>query len=201
MTWYGTTLQVPFNQWGVPASRCRVDFGAVQADQGTRWFSKLRQPWCEWIALLSGSPGLKQNEMALCSCHRDIGETFRFSSTFQFIAVARRMPQSPMRIERYAPAAGAVRWGHTPQRTFARRGRFPQIGADHHWILQTFAAMHSDNSNCTLGKITEGLALFWVRVGRVKALASQPIGTTGGIQALAVHRVLHESCTLLKVTE
>ena len=38
--------------------------------------------------------------------------------------------------------------------------------------------MNSHHRNRTFGQITEGLALLWDRVGRVKALASLPIGTT-----------------------
>ena len=118
MTWYGTTSQVPFNHAGVPSVGYGVDFGSVQADQGTRWVSELLQPCGEWIALLPSCPGLKQNEMAFGPRDRDVGETFRFSATFQFIALACRMPQSPMWIQRYAPAAGLVSSGHSPQRTF-----------------------------------------------------------------------------------
>ena len=178
MTWHCTTLQVPFNHAGVPAFWHRFDFGSVQADQRTRWISEFLQPWCEWVALLPGCLGLKQNEMAFGPRHRDVGEAFRFGATLQLIAMTCSIPQPPMRIESHTPAAGVVPWGYAPQRTFPCRGCFPQIRTDHHRLLQSLAAMNSHNSNRTLGQITEGLALFWDRVRRIKALASQPIGTT-----------------------
>ena len=35
----------------------------------------------------------------------------------------------------------------------------------------------------------------------MQALSPQPVRTTGGIEPLAVHGVLHQACALLKVSE
>ena len=159
------------------------------------------QPWREWIAFLSGGPGFEQHEVAFGPCDRNVGESFGFRLALPGVVMAGGIPQSPVWIERHAPAGRAISRRYAPERTFRWRRGFPQIRTDHHGILQTLAAVNGHHRHCTRGKVAERLPLFRDRVGWVKPLASQPIGTAGGVQTLAVHGVLHKSRTLLKISE
>ena len=61
--------------------------------------------------------------------------------------------------------------------------------------------MHRDNGNGAGGEIAVGLTFLGNGVRRMQALSPQPVRTTGGIETLAMHGVLHQPCALLQVSE
>ena len=62
-----------------------------------------------------------------------------------------------MGVERNLPGPLWIVWRVTPKRAFALSWCLPQIGADHHGVLQSFASVHGDNGHRAFRQVAVGL--------------------------------------------
>ena len=113
---------------------------------------------------------------------------------------------APVGVEVQIQAGLVVPWRQPapPQPLAARLGRgrgLPQVRADHHGIVQAFAAVHRHHGDRRLGGIAAaevligGIALF------LQPQVAQPIGCGHGAEPLAVHLLLHQLGRLLQIRQ
>ena len=130
--------------------------------------------------------------------HRDIGQSFRFRHGVVSCLLRSTVSLSPMGIDRNEPMTIPC---FPPERsTFLARG-LPEVGTDHHRVLQPFAAMNSHHSHGAIGLVAMGLTGFWHRKGGMQSFTTQPIRCRCTVQSLPVHGLLHQSTHLLQVPQ
>ena len=156
------------------------------------------QPGGQGGILLAVGPGPDQNQLGLGSGHRHIGQPLGLGRGLP-LRLLRRLPAlPPVDIHPHQALSGA---GVTPERTGHGGGGLPEVGADHHRIFQTLAAVDGDHGDGAVGLIAVGLASLRHRLAGVQPLPPQPIRRGGHIKPLAVHRLLHQPCRLLQIPQ
>ena len=156
------------------------------------------QPGRQRSPLLTWHPGPDQQQLPTRpgDCH--IGQPLRLRHRSGG-GLLRQLPaHPPTGIESESPAPFT---GGAPQRTLHRPRGLPEVRTDHHRVFETLAAMHGDHRHRSVVLIAVGLTGLRQGLCRVKTLPAQPVGGSGDIEAMAMHRLLHQPRGLLKIPE
>ena len=151
--------------------------------------------------LLGRAAGPEQQQLRASAGDGDVGQPLGFRHLFGMAALPDRPAEAPVAVQGDPPTSCRAIPPQGAGDVTRLLGTSPEVGADHQRKFQTLAAVNRHHRHSALRQVAVGFAGLWQWTGGMQPLPPQPQGSSGQIQTLTVHLLLHQAGCLLQISQ